>query len=200
MPEAYISIDRRPTLPVSAAWQHLHARAGFEVAFLDPPPHPRASGGTAAVEDDCAWVVGYDIAFDAGWVTRRATVTGRSVGGRREVQLEALEDGGWLIDGQRAPELDGCFDVDLESSCLTNAFPVRRLSLAIGQVADAPAAYVRAVDLRVERLEQRYTRLGDVESGQRYRYEAPAFQFECDLVYDGAGLVLDYPGIGRRVA
>src|SRR5690242_12489957 len=165
MPEAYIS----------PAWQHVHARAGFEVAFLSPPPHRRASGNTTAVEDGRAWVVGYDIAFDERWVTRRARVTGRSATGGREVQLEAIEDGGWLIDGRRAPELDGCFDVDLESSCLTNAFPVRRLGLAIGQVADAPAAYVRALDLRVERLEQRYTRLEDAADGQRYGYEAPAF-------------------------
>jgi uncharacterized protein len=37
-------------------------------------------------------------------------------------------------------------------------FPARRLELAVGRHADAPAAYVRAEDLRVERLEQRYLR------------------------------------------
>jgi uncharacterized protein len=45
----------------------------------------------------------------------------------------------------------------------------------VGQAADAPAAYVRAVELRVERLEERYTRLQDAKGGQRYHYEAPAF-------------------------
>lgn len=88
--------------------------------------------------------------------------------------------------------------MDLEASCLTNAFPAHRLGLDIGQSAEAPAAYVRAPDLRVERLEQRYTRLEDVDGGQSYHYEAPAFDFECRLVYDGAGLLLEYPGIGHR--
>jgi uncharacterized protein len=81
---------------------------------------------------------------------------------------------------------------------LTNAFPVRRLQLAPGQEAEAPAVYVRALDLRVERLEQRYVRLDDAGSRARYGYRAPRFEFECELVYDEHGLVLDYPGIAVR--
>ena len=65
-------------------------------------------------------------------------------------------------------------------------------------MADAPAAYVRALDLSVERLEQRYVRLADGERGQRYHYTSPAFGFECELAYDESGLVLDYPGIAVR--
>ena len=60
----------------------------------------------------------------------------------------------------------------------------------------AIAAYVRALDLSVERLEQHYVRLG----ADRYHYASPAFGFECELAYDDAGLVLDYPGIAVRVA
>ena len=91
--------------------------------------------------------------------------------------------------------------MDLESSSLTNAFPVHRLGLGVGAEADAPAAYVRALDLSVERLEQRYVRLEDDGSRrERYRYTAPAFGFECQLLYDEYGLVLDYPGIAVRAA
>jgi uncharacterized protein len=187
-------------LPWYAAWEHRDSRRGFEVVFLARPPHHRADGTTAAVETQEAWTVQYLITFDEGWITHGALVAGRSASGRRAVKLEVDVERRWRVDGGRARHLEGCVDVDLESSCLTNAFPVHRLRLAIGQAADAPAAYVRAVDLRVERLEQRYTRLGDVDGGQRYRYEAPAFGFECELVYDQAGLLLDYPGIGRRVA
>jgi hypothetical protein len=90
--------------------------------------------------------------------------------------------------------LDGCLDVDLESSALTNAFPVHRLGLDVGERADTPAAYVRALDLSVERLEQSYVRLDDDDGGRRrYHYAAPGFAFECELTYDDSGLVLDYP-------
>jgi hypothetical protein len=123
---------------------------------------------------------------------------GRSAEGARELSLDADGAGRWQIDGAAAPELDGCLDVDLESSALTNAFPVHRLGLDIGREADAPAAYVRARDLRVERLDQHYVRLADHGARQRYRYTAPAFAFECELLYDEHGLVLDYPGIAVR--
>jgi uncharacterized protein len=187
-------------LPPCAAWQHRDSRRGFEVVFLSRAPHHRAEGATAAVEGEEPLTVQYLLTFDEGWITNGVLVAGRSASGRRAVKLEADADQRWRVDGERAPHLEGCFDADLESSCLTNAFPVRRLALAVGQAADAPAAYVRAVDLRVERLEQRYTRLDDVDGRQRYHYRAPAFDFECELVYDQAGLLLDYPGIGRRVA
>jgi hypothetical protein len=102
------------------------------------------------------------------------------------------------VDGAAAPALDGCLDVDLESSACTNTLPVHRLALAVGEVAPAPAAYVRAVDLGVERLEQEYRRLDDEGSRSRYDYRAPDLAFGCRLVYDAAGFLLDYPGIATR--
>ena len=95
-------------------------------------------------------------------------------------------------------QVDGCVDVDLGSSALTNAFPVRRLGLRTGDAADAPAVYVRAPDLVVDRLDQRYRRLPDEGHAVRYAYEAPRFGFACTIRYDETGLVLDYPGIAVR--
>ena len=179
----------------------MDARDGFEVVFLHSDGHRfRAEGVTTAVEDGDAWVVRYDIDLAPDGATRSARVLGRSVAGSHELRLEMDGAGRWRINGARAPELDGCFDVDLESSLLTNAFPVRRLRLEVGRHADAPAAYVRALDLRVERLEQRYMRLDDDRDRSRYAYSAPAFRFACELLYDERGLVLDYPGIGTRAA
>ncbi len=112
--------------------------------------------------------------------------------------LEADGAGHWLVDGEAAPHLDGCLDVDLESSALTNALPVHRMALPVGRRAAAPAAYVRAADASVERLEQEYLRTTDQGAHQSYDYTAPAFEFACRLVYDESGLVLSYPGIAVR--
>jgi len=82
---------------------------------------------------------------------------------------------------------------------MTTTRRVRRMGLPVGAQEAAPAAYVRAVSLAVERLEQTYMRAADEASGQRYDYAAPAFGFAARLVYDESGLVLDYPGIALRV-
>ena len=75
---------------------------------------------------------------------------------------------------------------------------MHRVDLAAGARIETPAAYVRALDLTVERLEQTYTRLPGEAGRQRYFYAAPAFDFTCTLSYDESGLVLDYPGIAVR--
>jgi uncharacterized protein len=187
--------------PSFAAWRHRDARNGFEVVFLQECPHGcRFEGATSAVEDGEAWAVEYTIEVDATWVTRSAHVVGRSRAGRADVRLEVDEAGEWLVDGVSAPFLRGCRDIDLESSSFTNALPVQRLSLEIGQAVEAPAVYVRALDLTVERLEQRYARITDERSLQRYEYSAPRFEYAGRLAYDATGLLLDYPGIAERVA
>jgi hypothetical protein len=182
-----------------AAWEHHGARQGFEVVFFGSDGSGSVTGCTTAVEAGDAFAVEYEIVLDARSYTRSARVVCRSSTGRSVASIEADGRGHWTINGAAAPHLDGCLDVDLESSALTNAFPVRRLHLSPGQQADAPAAYVRALDAAVERLEQRYRRLDDVAGGSRYDYYAPTFDFRCDLVYDRSGLVVDYPGIARRV-
>jgi uncharacterized protein len=146
------------------------------------------------------WKVDYEIVVDREWATQTAYIRGLSDSGDNKLELAGDGAGSWRVNGGRARHLDGCLDVDLEASVLTNAFPVHRLALQVGETADAPAAYVRAADLRVERLEQRYTRLDNDRDHPRYHYAAPDFEFECCLIYDRDGLVLEYPGIATRVA
>ncbi len=113
--------------------------------------------------------------------------------------VEGDGEGHWQVDGVEASHLDGCLDVDLESSAFTNALPVHRLGLAVGERAVAPAAYIRLTG-DVDRLDQFYNRVDDDDGRQGYDYQAPTFDFRCRLVYDQSGLVLDYPGIAIRSA
>jgi hypothetical protein len=187
--------------PPFAAWQHRDSRAGFEVVFLHRDEDGyRLEGATSALEGGEPWAVQYVVAVDSGWTSRSARVSCRSRAGPHELRLEAAGSGPWRVNGAPDPHLDGCLDVDLESSALTNAFPVHRLGLEVGEQADAPAVWVRAIELTVERLEQRYVRLEDDGKRQRYHYSAPRFEFESELLYDESGLIVDYPGIAIRAA
>lgn len=122
-------------------------------------------------------------------------VTGRSHEGLRAATLERFNGDRWRVDDVPAPQLDGCVDVDLESSAATNTLPIHRLEFAPAQAVSCPAAYVRA-DLTVDRPEQTYTRRSELTFG----YLAPAFEFSAELQYDASGLIVDYPGIARRVS
>jgi hypothetical protein len=186
-------------VPATAAWHHRGARSGFEVVYFGARGGGcRIEGWATAIEEGATWAVEYAIEVDAAWVTRSARICGRSAGGFSSAVLEADGAGHWLVGGKPARHLDGCLDVDLEASAMTNALPVRRMGLPVGAREAAPAAYVRAAGLAAERLEQAYARTADEASCQRYDYAAPAFGFAARLVYDGSGLVLDYPGIAVR--
>jgi hypothetical protein len=188
-------------LPATAAWRHLDARVGFEVVFLrHANDRYHLDGHATAVEKGEAWTIRYTLTLDSNWATSYAQIVGRSVLGERELRLESDGAGKWRVDGEPMAQLSGCVDVDLEASACTNALPVNRLKLEIGQAADAPAVYVRARDLQVERLEQRYERLPNAADRVCYEYVAEGFDFRAVLVYDQFGLVLDYPGIAVRVA
>ncbi|MFI5035746.1 MAG: putative glycolipid-binding domain-containing protein [Acidimicrobiales bacterium] len=186
-------------LPPSACWVHQGLRSGFEVSYFTPEPKGlRIEGTTTGFQDGDAWVVSYDIELDQLWKTRRVRIASRTALGSIEQYVESDCEGHWLIDGKNASYLDGCLDIDLEASVMTNALPVHRLCLSPGENAAAPAAYVRLAKRRLERLDQFYARSKGQDDRLIFDYEAPAFDFRCRLTYDSSGLVLDYPGIGIR--
>jgi len=168
------------------AFRHLGVRDGFEVAWFAPPTLLR--GGSTFVEAGVGHHIAYEITLAADGSTSAATI--RSLHG---VVNLTRSDGTWAVDGVERRDLADCPDVDLESSAVTNALPVARLGLAIGESGRALAAWVRA-DLTVERLDQTYTRLDE----RRYDYVSHYDGFRAVLAYGDDGLIVNYPGIAAR--
>ncbi|HEY8581588.1 MAG TPA: putative glycolipid-binding domain-containing protein [Capillimicrobium sp.] len=179
-------------LPPFAAWRFVDAVDGFEVVYPEPG---RLRGHTSAVEDGRPYAVSYEIALDDAWRTREVRVSSDTVAATRSTILQSDGEGRWSVDGAPAPHLDGLVDVDLEASACTNTLPVHRLAMPLGEAVAASAVYVEALDLTVRRLDQTYRRLDE----HRFAYTSEG-GFEAELVYDGAGLVVEYPGIAARFA
>lgn len=162
---------------------------------------PRADGG-ADVDGVAAWAEGgvvhrvrHRLDVDASWCVRAVRVEAPEDG--TSVWLHADGRGSWrdASSGAPLPRLDGCVDVDLYAVAFTNTLPVRRLCLPVGEVRVIDVAYVRLPSMAVERMQQRYTRVSD----RVYRYESVASGFTADLLLDADGLVVDYPGLVRRM-
>lgn len=187
--------------PETACWWHRGLRSGFEVVYFEAGLSGwRIAGTTTALQESDAWVVSCELELDDLWRTRSARIVVRTSSGSREQLVEADGQGDWQVDGVAAHHLGGCLDIDLESSAMTNAFPVRRLGLGVGEQAHSPASYLRVDATTLERLDPTYRRIEDADGCQQYEYEAPAFDFKSRLVYDAAGLVVEYPSIAIRAA
>ena len=137
----------------------------------------------------------FRVDLDRDWVTRTVHVRAISDQGETTLDLGADPARQWTVDGTVRRDLDGCIDVDIAATPLTNTFPIRRLdSLKIGESRTAPVAWVEVPTLRVLRVDQTYRRLG----AQHWEYSDPthgAFVLEVDT----DGVVVAYQGFAVRV-
>lgn len=113
----------------------------------------------------------------------------------RELALDHDGEGGWTRNGEPAPDLGGCLDVDIWPTPFTSTLPVLRLPWTQGESREFAMACVKAPDLQVYTDRQRYTSLG----GNRFRIEAVDGDFAAAIDFDGNGLVTDYPPLFYRV-
>jgi hypothetical protein len=131
----------------------------------------------------------YRVHCDERWRTVSARVGGWVGGDEVEVEIAAERGGRWTLNGRECAQVAGCTDVDLNFSPSTNLLPIRRLALAVGEEGAASAAWLRFPGFRLERLEQRYRRLGE----HAYRYESAGGAFVREIEVNAAGLVTRYP-------
>lgn len=160
-----------------------------------------AKGAILRKRDDMHFRCRYHLQADPDWTFRRLefVVNGCSETRPRRLLLEHLENGSWAIDGQPAPQLAGCVDIDIQVTPFTNSLPIRRLALAKGESRDLTVAYVPLPDLAPKPVAQRYTCLAPLgEDGGIYRYEGLFRNFTADLEVDRDGVVMDYPDTFHR--
>ena len=180
----------------AVVWRRLD-EPGADYCCLGPDGEGwRLEGAAVAALDGRPVRASYVVTCDGAWRTRSVAVsmTDRLV--ERSLRLDVDERQRWWRDGVELTELAGLLDVDLGITPATNTLPIRRLDLAVGAGRDVTAVWVSVPDLAIERLPQRYTRLGTF----RHRYESDAGRFVAELEVDELGLVVSYENGWERVA
>ena len=133
----------------------------------------------------------YEVSSDGEWRTRGGVVHGW-VGARPvDFRITRTPDGGWSLNGQIMPHLNGCVDLDLGFTPATNLFQLRRVALQVGQAADVPVAWLDVIAGTLVTLHQRYER----RTREVYWYEAPRFDYRALLHVNAVGFVEKYPNL-----
>jgi uncharacterized protein len=141
----------------------------------------------------------YQLTCDRSWQLRSAGIAPLRAG-QQPLVLQTDGAGHWTTPaGEALPDLAGCLDIDISATPFTNTLPIRRLSLQVGETRAIAVAYVALPELHVRPLRQRYTCLAMWPDGGLYRFEHLESGFTAELPVDADGLVLDYPGLFRRV-
>jgi hypothetical protein len=202
-------------------WQKEPHLGGAEWADVVLRPDRLSASGTAIGMIPVPYRVDYELDTGPHFVTRRLRVRSHGNGWRRHLDLRRAEDGTWTADASQSGEpvelpardladpgataetladLLGALDCDLGECPVTNTMPVLRHGLLRpSKPMDFRMAWVSVPDLHVQRSDQRYTFLETDGSagGAVIRYESGTFS--AALRFDPDGLVVDYPGLGRRL-
>ena len=157
-----------------------------------------ADGVVLGVAEGRPFRVAYDVRCDAYWRVRAARVG--VPGEPPRVELLSDGEGNWAgPDGRVLPHLEGCEYVDISETPFTNTLPIRRLGLAPGESAEISVVYFDGTELQPWPEPQRYTCLNKGRGSGLYRFLSVDGGFMADLPVDADGLVVDYPGLFRRV-
>ncbi|CAN5493135.1 putative glycolipid-binding domain-containing protein [soil metagenome] len=159
-----------------------------------------------------SYALDYRLETEPGWVTSELDVGSRGDGWWRSLVLRR-SGGEWSADwaGEglgalpaRLPDLEGALDCDLGLCPLTNTMPVLRHDLVgashrgAGGSHDLVMAWVSVPDLTVRRSDQRYAVSDPIDEGGALVVYGSE-DFRTTIEFDADGLVVNYPGLGRRV-
>jgi uncharacterized protein len=103
-----------------------------------------------------------------------------------------FESGQWFAGADRLDEFEGAPFIDLSLTPFTNTLPIKRLDFKGTEPQKADVLFIDLPSFEWRRTEQYYSKIGE----NTYHYqdvENP--DFKADIVVDGNGMVLVYPGL-----
>ncbi len=186
---------------------------GVEFAEIDITEENLTASGVAVGTAPLPYRLDYELETRAGFVTARLRGTTRGEGWRRELDLRHDRDGAWSIAvdedgavdlppaGGDVGRLADALDCDLGLSPVTNMMPILRHGLLDGGgPIEFTMAWVTVPALTVQPDGQRYRYLQSAAGHHVVRFEATDGTFAADISVDADAVVVDYPGIARRLA
>jgi hypothetical protein len=175
----------------SILWRRLDV-PGHDACRLERNASAWQLDGSAVfrLEDGRPAALNYRVRCDLHWHAQWGTVRGWVGDSAVDVSIARDAHGHWKLNDEAVPDLSHCVDLDLGFTPATNLLQLRRLNLAQGEGADAPAAWL---DVEggggLSELMQRYQRTGDGS----YAYVSKRFDYAETLGVNGDCFVHDYP-------
>lgn len=139
---------------------------------------------------------GYTLVVDKEWRTLEVRFMVEDAPGSM-ISMHLLSDGegNWTdADERPIPAFNGCMDIDIQWSPLTNTLPVNRLRLAVGDEHVIRVVYFALPSLELSVVKQEYTRLDD----STLRCSSETRDVVRDISVDEGGYVEEYPELFLR--
>jgi uncharacterized protein len=134
----------RPTL---ICWRRIDV-VGLELLALSAVADRVWAESTVICGEDGGFRLDHAWELTSDWRALSLRVERLDADGHRTLTLER-DGGGWRVDGQRRPDLDGADDPDLSVTPFCNTFVIRRIGASENAGLTVDIAYVNGKDLTV---------------------------------------------------
>jgi hypothetical protein len=184
--------------PHTVCWVPTWSRNGLGLEHVLLAGNTADSSLLAFDEDGEPFRLTYRLHWDDRGLIQHAELEATKGTQVRSLSLNAAGHGRWSsAQSEHLPQLDGCIDIDIWPTPLTNSFPIWRSHLKIGERQEFRMAWVSAPDPTVVAKPQAYTRMEE----RLYLFESlDGTGFKATLPVDEYGLVTDYPELFSRVS
>jgi len=140
--------------------------------------------------------VAYHLYANPQWETERLEFMYQLRNSVKKVHLRSDTKGRWWLNDKPAPQFEGCVDVDITLTCLTNTLPIRRLDFTRERTHEIKVVYINVLEETVSPVSQQYTR----QDSGLYKFENVPNDFEALIKVDDSGFVMFYPELFERTA
>ena len=184
--------DETPFDDTSALWRRVDMPGHEAVRIYEGEDGWYLDGSAVFLYDGRPCRLEYLVECDEEWQTRFVTVDGFVGEDVVSIEIEVQGDV-WYLNGVEVPAVEGCVDVDLNFSPVTNLLPIKRLNLDLDKAGDVNAAWLQFPSFELKPLGQTYRRVSDLV----YNYRSDT-GFETDIAVDANGLAVEYPDLWIR--
>lgn len=210
-----MSLDGTSTRQRLVAWTK-DDPIGAEVAFVSLSADRLSAGGTAIGNDPEPYRLDYTLETGSQFVTTRVVVDVLGESWGRRLELTRAASGEWQVETSQYGTIDlpdpggdtstfvDALDTDLGLSPMFNTLPVLRHGLLepASRADDMAMVWISVPDLALHRSLQRYTHVraaGAEPAVVLFESVGENEDFRAEITFDAEGLVLEYPGIARRM-
>lgn len=140
-------------------------------------------------------LIEYQVVIDKDWVVKEVQIKSL-IGSSKNIILKSNLKGKWYNEqNQEIPEFEGCIDIDISITPLTNSLPINRLKNVLEQRTRITVLYFDIENWKFKKVEQFYTNIAH----NLYKYEGVFRNYAANIPTDNFGFVTTYPKLFKRI-
>lgn len=144
--------------------------------------------------DGIPFKVDYELGMSKDWIISHFSLRAWLGNVDHSLSLNHNGYGGWFNSGKEWKHLEGCLDIDISLTPLTNSLPINRIKTVSREKSNIEVVYIDVLNFGITKKIQHYQLL----ENNKYRFSNNE-NFVADIIVDEFNFVKHYPDLFERL-